>query len=459
MTTEQYPDDVYAEETGLNLFDDRASLAGSFPHAMFGYDKANVDTHVREIEQQLSTLKQLTRHLRQQLRDAQLTQGTTDFTRLGAHATGVLRAAEAQSRDLVAKAELEAERIKEEGRRVASDLRANAQTEADDIRVAGLANLRELRAELDTNVEAALGAARADAASTVAAAQRHADAIRLETEQRAANLMKAAEAAAQRLRAETDRANADAVQQTQHEIETMLSRAEVALNQTRATSDSMLADATRHHEASAEKLRDEAAEAQKIRAEALADAEGIKAKAARDSEAQIAGAHRQASMMKDRLEEQFAWRKEQIERETNALLQRKASVIAQMANLRQLAGDSTADFPDADPFAHHPESVGSTPAEPDQLSASDPSPAEVSSVPTQQVDADWREPVDAVQTDAMPTDAMPTEHIAQPNDVEPTTALDSTSTQVIPAVPSSPSTPVEVDTDQTLVRDPRSRRR
>ena len=47
------------EETGLNLFHDRASAAGSFPHSMLGYDRQSVDTYVREIEQQLSAAKQL----------------------------------------------------------------------------------------------------------------------------------------------------------------------------------------------------------------------------------------------------------------------------------------------------------------------------------------------------------------------------------------------------------------
>ncbi|MDN6619710.1 MAG: DivIVA domain-containing protein, partial [Corynebacterium variabile] len=130
------------EETGLNLFDDSASAAGSFAHAMWGYDRTSVDNYVREIEQQVSTLKQLTRHLRHEVAKAEQEADKSDFARLGSHATGILTAAETQAKDLVAKAGNEAERIKEEGRRVAADLRSAAQTEADDIRVAGLANQR-----------------------------------------------------------------------------------------------------------------------------------------------------------------------------------------------------------------------------------------------------------------------------------------------------------------------------
>lgn len=145
-------DEEYTEDTGLNLFDDRASAAGSFPHAMLGYDRPTVDNYVRDIEQQVSTLRQLTRHLRAEVAAAQREHGDSDFTRLGSHATQMLRAAEAQASDLISKAATEAERIKEEGRRVAADLRAAAQTEADDIRVETLSNLRDMREQLDTEI-------------------------------------------------------------------------------------------------------------------------------------------------------------------------------------------------------------------------------------------------------------------------------------------------------------------
>ena len=114
-------DEEYTEDTGLNLFDDRASAAGSFPHAMLGYDRPTVDNYVRDIEQQVSTLRQLTRHLRAEVAAAQREHGDSDFTRLGSHATQMLRAAEAQASDLISKAATEAERIK--GRRSPSRCR------------------------------------------------------------------------------------------------------------------------------------------------------------------------------------------------------------------------------------------------------------------------------------------------------------------------------------------------
>ena len=130
MSTKDVSDGQFDEETGLNLFDDTASAAGSFTHSMWGYDRTSVDNYVREIEQQVSTLKQLTRHLRGQVSQAQAEATQSDFKRLGVHATEILTAAEAQAKDIVAMAGREAERIKEEGRRVAADMRAAAQTES-----------------------------------------------------------------------------------------------------------------------------------------------------------------------------------------------------------------------------------------------------------------------------------------------------------------------------------------
>ena len=54
------------ELTGLNLFNDKASAAGSFPHAMLGYDKLSVDSYVRELESELASLRA---ELRQQTRE------------------------------------------------------------------------------------------------------------------------------------------------------------------------------------------------------------------------------------------------------------------------------------------------------------------------------------------------------------------------------------------------------
>lgn len=345
--------DEVIEETGLNLFDDRASAAGGFPNTMLGYDRHEVDRYVRELEMEVSTLKQLARHLRRELISARDVAGAeTDFTRLGTHATGILRAAEAQASDLVSKAGVEAERIKEEGRRVAADLRANAQAEADDIRVAGLANLRKLRADLDADSHAMLQQSKIEASSSLEAAQRQAATILAEAEKNAAGIIEQSTLEAARVRQQGERLGAETLAAARAQAEEVLTTAQTEHLEAKDRAAQMLADATRHQGEARDQVGLEGDRARDIRAAALLDAEQIKVTASRDAESQMANAHRHVAMMKDRLEEQYAWRKEQLEREVAALLQRKQSVIAQMSNLRELAGESALDFPDADPFSN-----------------------------------------------------------------------------------------------------------
>ena len=74
----QQPEDT----VGLDLFDETASAAGSFPHSMLGYERQAVDAYIRDIERQLSSAKRKVRSLQRQL----ATQADeTDYSRLGTH--------------------------------------------------------------------------------------------------------------------------------------------------------------------------------------------------------------------------------------------------------------------------------------------------------------------------------------------------------------------------------------
>ena len=319
MSTKDVSDGQFDEETGLNLFDDTASAAGSFTHSMWGYDRTSVDNYVREIEQQVSTLKQLTRHLRGQVSQAQAEATQTDFKRLGVHATEILTAAEAQAKDIVAMAGNEAERIKEEGRRVVADMRAAAQTESDDIRVAGLANQHELRDQAAKDSRTAV--------AEITESDRH-------------------EAA-------------EITQKAREETAAVTAEARASHDQAMAKINELLEQAKAHQQASSDTVAKRTEEADTIRQSALEEAESTRNQGARDAENRIATAHRQAAMMKERLEEQYAWRKEQLERETAALLQRKKAVLAQLSNLKALAGEAESAYPDADPFAEQSEADSS----------------------------------------------------------------------------------------------------
>ena len=80
------------EETGLNLFEDKASAVGGFPHAMLGYDKQAVDSYIQDLEQRLLEMKVQLREQRRETSFVRAQVGTTDFAKLGAHARGLLEA-------------------------------------------------------------------------------------------------------------------------------------------------------------------------------------------------------------------------------------------------------------------------------------------------------------------------------------------------------------------------------
>ena len=95
------------------------------------------------------------------------------------------------------------------------------------------------------------------------------------------------------------------------------------------------------------------------------------AEAANMAEATVAAANRQSAMMKDRLEEQYAWRKEQLEREVNALQLRKDALVAQLANIRELGEEAEEDFGAAADTAEPAADVRLPPAEGADESAED----------------------------------------------------------------------------------------
>ena len=110
----------------------------------------------------------------------------------------------------------------------------------------------------------------------------------------------------------------------------------------------MLAEATKHHDESAERLEADISEAARLRAEAVAEAEQTKLSAIQEAEARIATAKKQATAISERTQQEFAWRKQQLRRETELLHQRKQAVLSQLASLSALAEQTANAFPDLD---------------------------------------------------------------------------------------------------------------
>lgn len=336
--------DFESEDTGLNLFDEQASAAGNFPTSVLGYDRHSVDSYVREVEGKVGQLQSRVREQRREIDYVKAEIGSSEFTRLGAFATGLLRAAEAQAKDIVDRAEHEAERIKTEARRSGAEVRRMAHEEADDIRITGLASLRQLRQEQADAGEAALGEARRAAAETLAEAAARAK-VQLEASgSQAAALLESARVECARMTQEAQHKASIISAEASAEAERSLAKASEAAR----AGEEALAEQARQ---AAENTARAAEETQAIHdrnavlvQDAIENAEHIKLSAIREAESTIAAARARAQAAHETVEQELAWRKEQLAREVASLESRKSSVLAQLNNLRALAEQSKADY-------------------------------------------------------------------------------------------------------------------
>ena len=155
------------ETVGLDLFDETASAAGSFPHSMLGYERQAVDAYIRDIERQLSSAKRKVRSLQRQL----LTKADeTDYSRLGTHTGDLLRTAEREAAEITQSAQLQAEQIIEFAKREAEQLAREADAGAAQARVSSMDDLHRLREDLAGQTSAELAAAQEQARTLRAAA-------------------------------------------------------------------------------------------------------------------------------------------------------------------------------------------------------------------------------------------------------------------------------------------------
>lgn len=338
------------DNTGLNLFDDTASAAGNFPTALRGYDRSSVDEYIRTIENRFVEARRQAEALEVQLDEARTEldelrrlaepQPEPDFGGLGGRATDLLRVSEEQAKEIVEKAKLDADGLREQGRRDADQIRAEGERDANDMRVAASTELEALRERLNTEVGSQVERARAEAETLLSAAHREAEMIRVQTEQANRSSVEKARLAARAVRqqAETEAAQIRQTSAAEHqaataELERLHAEADTATK-------ALLAQANEHHQKARAQLEADTASAAKIRSDALAEAEQAKMRAARETERQIEVAKRQAAAIQQRSDEQFAWRKEQLRKETELLSQRKAAILAQLASLSDLAQQS-----------------------------------------------------------------------------------------------------------------------
>lgn len=329
------------ETVGLDLFDETASAAGSFPYAMRGYERQAVDAYVRDIERQLSSAKRKVRSLQRQL-SAQSAE--TDYSRLGVHVGGVLNSSDHKAKEIVQNALADAEQIREKARREGERRVLDADRQADEARVRGVDELRVLREKLSGQTAAELAAAQEQARTLREAADNHRAIVLADADRNAAALREQAAMEAEQIRQATEREVADiraalakeqsetleAMRQHQDEVtRTLIELSERARQQS--------------GEFGAQMARDTAL-ADERRQKALAEADQILVAANEEASAALAQAHTQARAVIDEAGAAESITVEQLRREIARLEQRRKAVADALDQASALATSGAADI-------------------------------------------------------------------------------------------------------------------
>ena len=402
-----------SDDTGLGLFDDTASAVGNFPTALRGYDRTAVDDYVRTLEgnvvqsrRQLASLEQQVNSLREQLQAAGKPGGGVDYAGVGSRANDILRLAQEQARDMVDNAKVEAEKVKEAARREADSLRTNATVEGNNLKSGGIAEIDQLRARLHGDIQGQAEKAKAEAAALLAAARRQAESARREAEHEAQTIRQNAHLDTENLRRTVEREVAEARQRIAVERESAAAQLRKAHEEASARTAALLAEATKHNEQSASRLEADISKASKIRAEAVTEAEQVKLRAAKESEERIETAKKQAAGISERTQQEFAWRKQQLRRETELLHERKRAVLHQLASLSALAEETAQSFPELeDPAEMEREQGDQTVLRPSNLNPT---------LPKSGPAADQKQSTDTTQIAHKPPPAKPESSAGEP---------------------------------------------
>ncbi|MFT3832123.1 MAG: DivIVA domain-containing protein [Micropruina sp.] len=329
------------ETVGLDLFDETASAAGSFPHSMLGYERQAVDAYIRDIERQLSSAKRKVRSLQRQLATKA---DETDYSRLGTHTGDLLRSAEREAAEITQSAQLQAEQIVESARREAAEFAAHANQDASQAMATGLDDLHRLRDDLAGQTSAELAAAQEQARTLREAAQSHRAMVLADAERNAAAVREQAALEADQIRQSAQREAADvraalAAEQAQA-IESLQNRhAEVT-----RTLIELSERARQQSDEFGVQMAQDAQLADERRQKAFAEADQIVLSANEEARAAVADARARAAKLMTDAGVAEAQKIEQLSQEIAGLERRKKALVDGMRSLSSLVSSSVADF-------------------------------------------------------------------------------------------------------------------
>lgn len=346
-----------SQESGLGLFDDKASAVGNFPSALRGYDRSAVDDYVRSLEGAVVSSRRRSAALEQQVNalekhvvdvEQKAKAAEVDFSNLGERAREILRLAEEQARDVTNQANVDADRLREVARREADHVRQEAQQAAQDIKASGIAEIEQLRVRGQEDIRGQVNKTQAESEAIIAAARRQAESLQRAADHEAQTLRQNAYLDTENLRRSVEREVAGVRREIAEERELAVNHLRSVQEEAGAKTAALLADASEYSRQSAERLEVDIAEGARIRAEALAGAEQVKTAAATEVEERLVAARKQAAAIGERTHQEFNWRKQQLRREMDLLAQRRQAVLNQLASLSALAEQTTTSFPDLD---------------------------------------------------------------------------------------------------------------
>lgn len=332
--------------TGLDLFDETASAVGNFPQALRGYDKGAVDAYVRDVEAQLSRAKAQLRQQQKQLTAASARAEDTDFSKLGAHARGMLRAAESQSEELVSNAQSQAKRIIDDAEAKAAKLSAEAQQELDASQAASTDKLHSLRQQLSDQSATELQGAKDEASMIRAAAQREADQLITEARAKSDALLSQARTDAEAMAASVERETTEERAKLIAEREAKLAEIKANHQSAAAQLDELVSTARQHAEAYQAKIDADSITWSQRRDAALAESEEIVGSAKRKSTDIITSANNEAKVIHAKAVEAGEAKKAKLEAKLELLSGRHKAILAQLGELSALAGKSMVEYGD-----------------------------------------------------------------------------------------------------------------
>lgn len=337
------------DTTGLDLFDETATAVGNFPQTLRGYDRGAVDAYVRDVESQLARAKTQLREQNRQLAQAQARAADTDFSKLGGHSRGILRAAESQADELMVSAEHRAKQLLAQARADAERQAAEARLALDTAQAVSAEQLQALRLQLSEQTAAELKAANEEAAAVREFAERRAAQILADAEARAKTLLEDAKLQGEAQRLEVEREIAETRLSTITEKESAL--AEVKATHEAATKElnELLGATAKQGEEYAAKLDADALTWDQRRQAAHEEANGILGAARTQAADLVATAKHEADTLHEEAVSASEATKARLEADIDHLVGRRKAIVAQLGELSALAGSSAADYGDGEP--------------------------------------------------------------------------------------------------------------